>query len=211
MPEHLAKLIKIQTYSLREYTFDKHRRVDGKPYGGGPGMVMWVEPIVNCVEKIKKQIKKKNLKSKIKTVLFTPGKVEFTNIIAKGTAKKYTDIIFVCGRYEGVDARVVDILKADQWSVGPYVLTGGELPAMVCVDAISRQISGVLNDEESIEENRISSHNVYGRPEVYEYKKTSVKKDGTKKTIIKKYSVPKVLLSGNHKLIENWKNNTNIK
>ena len=116
----------------------------------------------------------------------------FTNTIAKNTAKKYTDIIFICGRYEGIDDRVKKILKAKEWSIGQYVLTGGELPAMVCIDAISRQIKGVLNDELSLEENRIASHEIYARPEIYEY-------NG------KKYRVPKVLLSGNHKLINEYR------
>ena len=116
----------------------------------------------------------------------------FTNTLAQVSAKKYTDIIFICGRYEGVDSRVKKILKAKEWSIGEYVLTGGELPAMVCIDAISRQIKGVLHAELSLEEKRIASHEIYARPEVYEYK-------------AKKYKVPKVLLSGNHKLIDEYR------
>jgi tRNA (guanine37-N1)-methyltransferase len=236
------KLIFIHKYALREYTKDKHRRVDGKPYAGGPGMVMWVDPIINCVEKVKENIEKriekenkkieklllkyKNLsteerkkfliknnldkktfnlknkvtKAKIKYILFTPEKIEFTNTVAKQVVESYTDTVFICGRYEGVDARVKQILEADEWSIGPYVLTGGELPAMVCIDAMSRQIKGVLNHEESLEESRVSSHDVYARPEVYEYKIKN-----KQKTKIVKYEVPKVLLSGNHKEIEKWK------
>jgi tRNA (guanine37-N1)-methyltransferase len=215
------KLIKINTYALREYTTDKHRRVDGKPYGGGPGMVMWVEPIVNCIEKIKTKIQKnyekdlikntKAVKPKILFVHFSPGGEKFNTDTAKNISKKYTDVIFICGRYEGIDRRVNEIYKGLDISIGDYVLTGGELPTMILIDSISRQIDGVLNTSESLEENRISSHNVYGRPEVYEYKKTTVKKDATKSVTTKKYSVPKVLLSGNHKLIEDWKSNTNIK
>ena len=190
------KLIAIKTYAVRDYTTDKHRRVDGRPYGGGPGMVMWIDPIINCVDKIKKEIEKKdkksNTKSKVKIVIFSPGGEDFDTYIAKKSAKTYTDIIFICGRYEGIDARVKKILKASEWSIGNYVLTGGELAAMVCIDSISRQIKGVLNDENSLEESRVSTHEIYARPEVYEY-------NG------KKYRVPKVLLSGNHKLIEEWK------
>ena len=209
------KIISVNTYALREYTTDKHRRVDGKPYAGGPGMVMWVEPIINCVEsinkKIAKRIEKENLKleklavktgkkaklvkSKVKIVIMSPGSIEFTNAVAKETVGKYTDTIFICGRYEGIDARVKKILKADEWTVGPYVLTGGELPAMICIDAMSRQIGGVLHDEDSIEENRVSSHEIYARPEIFKYKN-------------KNYKVPEVLLSGNHKLIEEWKIST---
>ena len=190
------KLIAIKTYAVRDYTTDKHRRVDGRPYGGGPGMVMWIDPIINCVDKIKKEIEKKdkksNTKSKVKIVIFSPGGEDFDTSIAKKSAKTYTDIIFICGRYEGIDARVKKILKASEWSIGNYVLTGGELAAMVCIDSISRQIKGVLNDENSLEESRVSTHEIYARPEVYEH-------NG------KKYRVPKVLLSGNHKLIEEWK------
>lgn len=201
------KLIEVHTYALRDYTTDKHRRVDGRPYGGGPGMVMWVDPILNCVEVIKKKqeakIKKQNDKgskttnykpvtSNYLTVIFNAGGDMFTNTIAQKVAKKYTDIIFICGRYEGIDARVKKILKAQEWSIGEYVLTGGELPAMVCIDAISRQIKGVLHDELSLEEKRVASHEIYARPEVYEHAG-------------KKYRVPKVLLSGNHKLIEEYR------
>ncbi len=185
------KLLEVTTYSLREYTTDKHRRVDGKPYGGGPGMVMWVDPIINCVEKIEKKIARRKT-SKVLVVIFNAGGEKFTNTLAQTTAKKYTDIIFICGRYEGVDSRVKKILKAKEWSIGEYVLTGGELPAMVCIDAISRQIKGVLHDELSLEEKRIASHEIYARPEVYEYNK-------------KKYKVPAVLLSGNHKLIDEYR------
>lgn len=185
------KLLEVHTYALREYTNDKHRRVDGKPYGGGPGMVMWVDPVINCVEKIQKKIaKRKNTKTL--TVIFNAGGEQFTNTTAQKVAKGYTDIIFICGRYEGIDSRVKKILKAKEWSIGEYVLTGGELPAMVCIDAISRQVRGVLNDELSLEEKRVASHEIYARPEVYEY-------NG------KKYRVPKVLLSGNHKEIDAYR------
>lgn len=185
------KLIEVKAYALREYTEDKHRRVDGKPYGGGPGMVMWVDPIINCVDKIKKSLARKK-SAKIKIVILSPGGKMFTNTIAKNTAKKYTDIIFICGRYEGIDARVKKILKAEEWSIGDYVITGGELATMVCIDSITRQIKGVLHDENSLEETRMASHEIYARPEVYEYNK-------------KKYRVPKVLLSGNHKLIDEYR------
>lgn len=208
------KIISIDTYALRDFTKDKHRRVDGKPYGGGPGMVMWVDPLIRCVAAISKKIDRKlkvtklkvNSKPKTLIVIFNPGGEMFTNTIAKKLVQGrtlYTDIIFICGRYEGIDARVKKILKAnlsrqsvitkvEEWSIGNFVLTGGELPAMVCIDAITRQIKGVLHAEDSIEENRIASHEIYARPEIYEYKG-------------KKYRVPKVLLGGNHKEIEEWR------
>ena len=186
-------LIEVQTYALREYTVDKHRRVDGRPYGGGPGMVMWVQPIVACVAEIKKELaKKKGRKVKIKTIIFSPGGLLFSNTLAQKIVKGYTDIIFICGRYEGIDARVKKILRAEEWSIGPYVLTGGELPALVCIDTLSRQIDGVLHDENSREETRTASHEMYARPEIFEYAS-------------KKYRVPKVLLSGNHKLIDEYR------
>jgi tRNA (guanine37-N1)-methyltransferase len=154
---------------------------------------MWVQPIVDCVGTIKKNLeKKKKEKIKIKTVIFSPGGVSFSNTLAQKIEKNYTDIIFICGRYEGIDARVKKILRAEEWSIGPYVLTGGELPAMVCIDTIARQVSGVLHDENSREETRLASHESYARPEIYEYAG-------------KKYRVPKVLLSGNHKLIDEYR------
>jgi tRNA (guanine37-N1)-methyltransferase len=185
------KLLEVKTYALREYTTDKHRRVDGKPYGGGPGMVMWVDPIINCVEKIQKAIARRKA-PKVLVVIFNAGGEKFTNTIAQKISKGYTDIIFICGRYEGVDSRVKKILKAREWSIGDYVLTGGELPAMVCIDSIARQIDGVLHDNLSLEEKRMASHEIYARPEIYEHKS-------------KKYRVPKVLLSGNHKLINEYR------
>lgn len=217
------KLIKTETIQLRDFTKDKHRRTDGKVYGGGPGMVLWVDPIVNTFEKILKDIlKKKEAKKNILVVNFVPSANVFNNKLAQEYSKKYDYIIFICGRYEGVDARVnlvlKDILtakkkelknkkiilnyKIENISIGDFVLTGGELPALIMIDAISRQIEGVLHDNESIEENRIASSDVYARPEIYE------KKIGDKRTgKIKKYLVPKVLLSGNHKEIENWRLN----
>ena len=209
------KLIIINKYAIRDYTKDKHRRVDGKPYGGGPGMVLWVDPIINTINKVNSKIEKRIANSKTESkksilyVITSPGGEKFDNNIAKNISKKYKDIVFVCGRYEGIDDRVREILKAKEYSIGDYVLTGGELPAMVMIDCISRQIDGVLNDSDSIEENRISSHKVYARPEIYEYKKVKLDKNNNKKIIIKKYKVPPVLLSGNHKLIDEWKMGNN--
>ncbi len=218
------KLISVKSFHLREATKDKHRRTDGKAYGGGPGMVLWVDPIVNAFEKILKEINKdkKISKKNILIVNFVPSAGVFTNKEAKDYAKKYNHIIFICGRYEGIDARVNSVLKdlltnkkkelklknislnfkIENISIGSFVLTGGEIPVLVMIDAISRQINGVLHDNESIEENRVASSEVYARPEIYE------RKIGDKKTgKIKKYTVPKVLLSGNHKEIENWRKN----
>jgi tRNA (guanine37-N1)-methyltransferase len=186
-----AKKIYIDVYNLREYTKDKHKKVDDKPYGGGPGMVMTVDPIVRAVEKIQQKInRRKNTKTLV--VLFTPEQTPFTTALAKKYATKYTDIIMVCGRYEGIDARVKEVLGAVELSIGDYVLTGGEIPAMILVDCVSRQIEGVLGDFESLEESRASSHDVYTRPAEYAHKG-------------KTYVVPEVLQNGNHKEIDKWR------
>ena len=173
-------------------------QVDDRPYAGGPGMVMRAEPIIKAVEAVVKKISKprakgQKLKARILVINFSPSGDNFTTGFAKGAVRKYTDIIFICGRYEGIDARVDKILKTKKISIGDYVLTGGELPAMVLIDSISRQVKGVLGNFDSREEERVSSSEVYTRPEVIEY-------NG------KKYKVPKVLLSGDHKKIGEWKN-----
>jgi tRNA (guanine37-N1)-methyltransferase len=162
--------------------------VDDKPYGGGPGMVMQALPVIRAIEVAKKKIKSK----KQKILFLSPAGKQFDTNYAKTVVKKYTDIIIVCGRYEGVDSRVKKIFKMEDISVGPFVLTGGELPAMVIVDCVSRQIEGVLGNFDSREEERISSSEMYTRPEVLIHKK-------------KKYKVPSVLLSGDHKKIEKWR------
>jgi tRNA (guanine37-N1)-methyltransferase len=185
------KKIKVEFYNPRDYSDDKWKRVDQKPYSGGPGMVIQALPTAKAIEKAFTKIKR-NKKAKTKIIFFSPGGKQFTTTYAKNVAKKYTDIIFVCGRYEGIDARVKKIFKMEDVSVGEFVLTGGELPAMIVLDCVSRQIEGVLGNFSSLEESRVSSHDVYTRPEVFEYKG-------------KKYKVPKVLLSGNHVEIEKWK------
>ena len=186
------KKIKVEFYNPRDFTKDKWKRIDQKPYSGGPGMVVQALPIIRAIERTLMKLKVKSKKSKCKIIWFSPGGKQFDTQYAKSVAKKYTDIILICGRYEGIDARVKKIFKTEDISVGPYVLTGGELPAMVFLDCVARQISGVLGNFTSLEESRVSSHDVYTRPEVFEYKD-------------KKYRVPKILLSGDHKKIEAWK------
>lgn len=181
------KKISIKYYNPRDFTKDKHARVDRRPYAGGPGMVLEAEPFLKAAAKAKGRKTKR-----VKTVFFAPNGKQFTNVVARDWAKKYDDIIFLAGRYEGIDARAPKILKAETISVGPFVLTGGELPAMIVIDALARQIPGVLGKFESVEEERTASPDVYTRPEVLTWKK-------------KNYRVPKVLLSGNHKEIEAWK------
>lgn len=193
------KKITVSFYNPRDYSDDKWKRVDQKPYAGGPGMVIQALPTIKAIEKALTKIKKQPLKAssgrmttKTKIIFFSPSGKQFDTSYAKSTAKKYTDIILVSGRYEGIDARVKKVFKMEDVSVGPFVLTGGELPAMVVLDCVARQIEGVLGNFSSLEESRVASSNVYTRPEIFEYKK-------------KKYRVPKVLLSGNHADIEKWK------
>jgi tRNA (guanine37-N1)-methyltransferase len=190
------KLIQINVHNLRDFTLGKHKKVDDRPFGGGPGMVMKIEPIIRAVQFSKLKIKNKKLKTKI--IIFTSTGKRFDNKMAAQLAKNYNQLILICGRYEGIDARVEKIignskLKIENLSIGLYVLTGGELPAMVLIDSISRQIPGVLGKQESLEEKRYGvGLPVYTRPEIFIYKG-------------KKYRAPKVLLSGNHKKIEEWR------
>ena len=190
--------IQVSFYNPRDFTQDKHKKVDDIPYGGGPGMVMSVQPIVATWEHIMQEIQPNLLqkvfgkKRKVKTIFLSPGGKPFTTAYAKESAQEYTDIIFIAGRYEGVDARVVAITGAELVSIGEYVLTGGELAAMVMMDSIARQVEGVLGNRASLEEERVASHEMYTRPAVYTHKG-------------KAYPVPEVLLSGDHKKIEAWK------
>jgi len=181
--------IKVNFYNPRDFTKNKWQRIDQKPYGGGPGMVIQAEPVIKAIAKAKGK------KKKVKIIFFEPSGKKFDTKYAKKTAKEYKNIILVCGRYEGIDARVKKVFKTDQISIGPYVVTGGELPALVVIDAISRQVPGVLGDYSSLEEERISSSDVYTRPDLFTYKN-------------KKYLVPSVLLSGHHKNIDSWRQKT---
>lgn len=187
------KKIKIKFYNPRDFTKDRHKRVDQKPYGGGPGMVMEAESVLKAVEKAVGR-KKKALPDgrQAKIIFLAPNGKQFDNSYAKKLSKNYKDVVIISGRYEGVDARVRKILKAEVLTIGPYVLTGGELPAMIILDAVARQIKGVLGNEFSIEEGRIASSDVYTRPEILKYKG-------------KKHRVPKVLLSGHHEKINKWR------
>lgn len=228
------KKIFVSFVNPRKFVSGKYRKVwpdgnvsaqvDERPYGGGPGMVMMAEPVLKAVEATLKKItnyqllitkknkklntntKKQTLKSKTLIINFIPSAEKFTTEVAKKISKKYTDVILICGRYEGIDARVDKIFHAYgrsaegrknfnymKLSVGDYVLTGGEIPAMILIDSLSRQVEGVLGNFQSREEERISSSEIYTRPEILEH-------NG------KRYRVPKVLLSGDHKQIEEWKN-----
>ncbi len=183
-------IIEIKIWNLRDFALDKHKTTDDYPYGGGPGMVLKIEPIYYALQKIKKSYKTKRRK-----IILTDlrGKI-FNQKIAKELSKE-KQIIIICGHYEGVDERVKKLVDMSL-SIGKYILTGGELPAMVIIDAISRYIKGVLKNPLSLEEkrfNKLVSIPVYTRPEIF------ITEEG------KKLKVPKILLSGNHKMIEEWR------
>ncbi|MCX6813244.1 MAG: tRNA (guanosine(37)-N1)-methyltransferase TrmD [Candidatus Azambacteria bacterium] len=200
--------IKINIINLRDFALRQaqgkqiacqRQTIDDKPYGGGAGMVFKIEPIVKALGSILNlKSQKSNLKNKVKIILFSASGKQFDSKMASDFAKKYDRIIMIAGHYEGVDERIKSVIKDlgfkfQEISIGPYVLTGGELPVMVVIDAVSRHIPGVLGKIESLEEKRYGiGVPTYTRPEVIKYKN-------------KKYAVPKILLSGNHKKIENWR------
>ncbi len=185
------KKIKVSFYDPKDFVESSKKartqdvRVDRRPYGGGPGMVMRPEPMLRAVQKAVGK------KRGAEIVFFATDGEQFNEAMAQKMAKK-KDIVFICGHYEGVDARVQKILKAKKVSVGPYVLTGGELPAATIIDAVARFVPEVLGKAESLEASRVSSPEVYTRPDVLEWKG-------------KKYKVPEVLKSGDHAKIDEWK------
>ncbi|MCC6758882.1 MAG: tRNA (guanosine(37)-N1)-methyltransferase TrmD [Candidatus Omnitrophica bacterium] len=178
------KKVSITIHDLRDWTNDVHRKVDDRPFGGGPGMVMMPGPIFDAMKKIKG-------KRKAHVILTCPGGAPFTQAKARQLSKK-KNIIFICGHYEGVDERVREELVDESLSIGDYVLTGGELPAMVMIDAVTRLLPGVLGKAESLEsesfEEGLLEYPHYTRPADFKGKK-----------------VPAVLLSGNHKDIQAWR------
>jgi len=204
-------LIDINIHDLRDWAIGAHRQVDDRPFGGGPGMVLKIEPIFKAVEEIKKitlrqaQGDKKKHKQKYKSriiLLSAKGK----RFVQKDVKRllKYDQIILICGRYEGVDERVAKHIADEELSIGDYVLTGGELPAMIVIDSISRHIPNVIGKQESLTEESFTLYNKdakikyieyphYTRPEIFEPKKKI------------KWVAPKVLLSGNHQKIHEWR------
>ncbi|MFQ6121743.1 MAG: tRNA (guanosine(37)-N1)-methyltransferase TrmD [Dehalococcoidales bacterium] len=182
------KLVSINLHNIRDYTHDKHHSVDDYPYGGGPGMVLKPEPIFEAVESIKSDIRPKDVPP---IILLTPQGRPFSQQVAQELSK-CSHLILICGHYEGVDERVREHLVTDEISIGDYVLTGGELPAMVVIDAVVRLLPGVLSSEAStLDESHASGlleYPQYTRPQVY-----------------RGWSVPEVLLSGNHAQIAKWR------
>ena len=186
------KLIKINVRNLRDFTTDKHKTVDDRPYGGGPGMILKVEPIYRALEKLKfLGTKKERKKRKELVLMFDPGGEKFDQKMAKKFSK-YKKVVLLCGRYEGFDARVEKLVDK-KISTGDYILTGGEVPAMAVVDAVSRHIPGVLGKEESLIEETFSQDDYIEYPQY------------TRPEKFKNWKVPKVLLSGNHAKVKEWK------
>lgn len=182
-------LLEINVVNIRDYTTDKHRRVDDSPYGGGFGMVMACQPIVDCYRDVTQG-------RAVKTLYMSPqGRVFDENAAVE--LSKEDEIVILCGHYEGVDERALEILNVEEYSVGNYVLTGGELPAAIIVDAVGRLVDGVLPDPSCYEDESIFSglleYPQYTRPEEYEGKR-----------------VPEILLSGHHANIQKWKKEQSI-
>jgi tRNA (guanine37-N1)-methyltransferase len=188
------KIVKFSTHNLRDWTDDKRRTIDDTPYGGGAGMLMKIEPLYKAISAIKK-LDKKTKPAKRKVILMAASGKTWNQAMAKKYSK-LDEIIFICGRYEGVDARIKNFID-EEISVGDYVLTGGELPALTIIDSITRLIPGVLGNKNSIVE---ESHSEEGVNEYPQYTRPEVFKVGTKK-----YPIPKILLSGNHKKIKEWR------
>ena len=184
--------IGLHTVNIRDYSLDKHKHVDDYPYGGGAGMVMQPEPIYACYQDIVDKMDKKP-----RVIYMTPQGRVFSQEIAEELSKEES-LIFLCGHYEGIDERVLDEIVTDHLSIGDYVLTGGELPAMVMIDTIARLVPGVLNNSESAEydsfQDGLLEYPQYTRPEIWHDKQ-----------------VPEVLLSGHHGNIEKWRRQQSLK
>ena len=181
------KLVEIDIYNLRDYSTDKHRKCDDRPYGGGPGMVLKPEPIFAAVE----EIRQRKIKKKCKIILTSPQARDFNQKIARELSR-LKEIIFICGHYEGVDERVKKIADTEI-SIGKYILTGGELATMVITDALIRLLPGVLgcaqsSIEESFSKGQLLDYPQYTRPAVFKGEK-----------------VPEIIISGNHKMIAKWR------
>ncbi len=185
-------IFELNIVNIRDYSRDKHKHVDDYPYGGGAGMVMQPGPVYDCYQDIVKDMDKKP-----RVIYMTPQGKVFSQAIAEELSKE-KELIFLCGHYEGIDERVLEEIVTDELSIGDYVLTGGELPAMVMIDSISRLIPGVLNNDDSAEyesfQDGLLEYPQYTRPETFMDKK-----------------VPSVLLSGHHGNIEKWRREQSLK
>ena len=184
-------LLSLEAINIRDFAFNKHQKVDDYPYGGGAGMLMQAEPVYLSYESIAERIGRKP-----RVIFLTPQGKTFNQDMAKEFALE-EDLVFLCGHYEGIDERVLEEIVTDYVSIGDYVLTGGELPAMVMMDSISRMVPGVLNNQESGETESFSGNLLeypqYSRPEEWHGKK-----------------VPEVLLSGHHANVDKWRRDQSI-
>ncbi|MEE3392644.1 MAG: tRNA (guanosine(37)-N1)-methyltransferase TrmD [Lachnospiraceae bacterium] len=182
-----AGLISVDPVNIRDYTLDKHRNVDDYPFGGGAGMLMMADPVYRCYTAVLEKIGEN---SRVRTLYMSPEGKTFTQADARSLSEE-DDLIFLCGHYEGIDARVLEEIRPEEYSIGDYVLTGGELPAIVMMDAISRLVPGVLNNPISSE---LESHS-HGLLEYPQY---------TRPREWHGKEVPEVLLSGDHRRIKEW-------
>ncbi len=196
------KFAKITGHDLRKYSTDKHKKVDDTPYGGGAGMVMTVQPFDDAVASIrlKKGWFKKTAPS-VRVIMTAAFGKKFTQSDAKRLLA-YDQVIFLCGRYEGIDHRVEQVVADEVLSIGDYVLTGGELPALVMTDSIVRLIPGVLGNDQTLDH---ESHDTEGYLEYPQYTKPEVYRKILSKGVTEELAVPSILLSGNHKKIEEWR------
>lgn len=183
--------VRIKIHNLRDYATDRHKTVDDTPYGGGAGMIFKIEPIYKCLEKIKSEIKKSS-KVPLRIILFSAKGKRYTQADARRLAK-YKNLIMICGRYEGVDERVAKYLVDEEISIGDYVLTGGEIPAMAVADSITRLIPGVLGNKESAKKESFSKKSYLEHPQY------------TKPAEFRGWKMPEILLGGDHKKIEEWR------
>lgn len=184
------KKVEIRVHDLRDFTLDKHRKVDDRPFGGGPGMVLSAQPFFDAIKRIKGR-------RKAHVIYMDPGGKPFAQAQAKQLTK-HKNLIIICGHYEGIDERVRECLVDESISIGDYVLTGGEIPAMVVVDAVTRLIPGVLGKEESLIRESFE-HNLLEAPTY------------TRPANFRGLKVPDVLLSGNHLAIQKWQNEEAVK
>ena len=186
--------IQAEAVNIRDYTLDKHQKVDDYTYGGGAGMLMQAQPVYDCTQAVISRIQQDK---PVRVIYVTPQGRVFHQQMAEEFAQE-ENLIFMCGHYEGIDERALEEVVTDYVSIGDYVLTGGELPAMVMIDAIARLVPGVLNNDESAMTesfgNGLLEYPQYSRPQVWREKE-----------------VPPVLLSGNHKLIEEWRLEQSVK
>ena len=186
-------LLSIEALNIRDYAFNKHHSVDDYPYGGGAGMLMQAEPVYQCYEALTKKIKQKK---RARVIYLSPQGQTFNQTMAEEFAQE-EDLVFLCGHYEGIDERVLEEIVTDYVSIGDYVLTGGELPAMIMIDCISRLVPGVLHNDVSAEfesfQDNLLEYPQYSRPEVWHDKK-----------------VPEVLMSGHHANIEKWRREQSV-